>query len=293
MEDHGALYELSGSSDLPLRQKLIINVALTGNFSMKSVNPHVPVSPDEIATDAKKCFEAGATFFHIHARELDQTPSCRSEIFQEILSKVRKKCPGAIVCATTSGRIFKTFEQRSAVLELEGECKPDFASLSLGSMNFPTEPSVNSPEMIEKLIKRMGERGIRPELEIFETGMVNYAVYLMRKGYLKNPAYFNLFFGLLGTMPARMVDICHQVNSLPAGCVWGAAGGGKFQLPVNSAAILLGGHIRVGLEDNLFFDYDKKVPATNEGLVKRVVRIAGEVGRPIASPADARKMLGL
>ena len=287
------LYELSGSSDLPLRKKLIINAALTGNFSMKSANPAVPTTPDEIAADAKKCFDAGASFFHLHAREPDHRPSCRREIFEEIVHKVRKSCPGSVICLTTSGRVFKTFEQRTAVLDIEGDLKPDFASLSLGSMNFPTEASVNSPEMIEKVAKKMFEKGIKPELEVFETGMVNYGLYLIRKGYLPESPYFNLFFGLLGTMPARMVDICHQVNSLPGNSLWGAAGGGRFQLPVNSAAILMGGHVRVGLEDNLFYDYEKSMPATNEGLVKRVVRIAGELGRPLASPAEARKILGL
>ena len=284
---------MPGTSELPLRKKLIINVALTGNFSMKSANPSVPTSPDEIADDAKRCYDAGASFFHLHAREPDQKPSCRTELFEEILSKVRKKCPDAILCVTTSGRVFRSFEQRAAVLEIEGEHKPDFASLSLGSMNFPTEASVNSPDMIEKLAKRMSEKGILPELEVFETGMVNYAVYLRRKGYIRGTPYFNLFFGLLGTMPARMVDLCHQVNSVPPGSVWGAAGGGRFQLPVNSAAMLMGGHIRVGLEDNLFYDYDKTQPATNEGLVKRAVRIANELGRPIATPAEARGILGL
>jgi uncharacterized protein (DUF849 family) len=274
-------------------KKLIINVALTGNFSDKKMNPNVPYSPDEIADDVSNCFAAGARFFHIHARDGNGKPSCKKEIFGEIISMVRKKCPEAIVCATTSGRIFKSFEERSGVLDLEGEEKPDFASLSLGSMNFPTEPSVNSPNMIENLVKKMLVRGIRPELEVFETGMINYAHYLAKKGHLKPPFYFNLFFGLLGTMPGRVIDICHQVHSIPPGSIWGAAGGGRFQLPVNTAAILMGGHVRVGLEDNLFYDSEKTVPATNEMLVKRVARLSGELGRPIASPQEAREMLGL
>ncbi len=287
------VYELHGTSELPLRRKLIINVALTGNYSSKETNPNVPCGPDEIVTDAVRCHAAGATFFHIHAREPDLKPSCRTELFGEIISNIRRKCPEAILCATTSGRVFKTFEQRSAVLDLEGDQRPDFASLSLGSMNFPKEASVNSPQMIEALAKRMLDKGIRPELEVFETGMINYAAYLMRKGLLRQPPYFNLFFGLLGTMPGRMVDMVHQVASMPAGSVWGAAGGGRFQLPVNTSAILMGGHVRVGLEDNLFMDYDKTELATNEALVRRVVRIAGELGRPVAKPGEARSILGL
>jgi len=287
------IYGMPGSSELPLARKLIINAALTGNFSSKAANPDVPCTPDEIAGDAHRCYEAGATFFHIHAREEDGKPSCRKDLYEEIISKVRKKCPLGIICATTSGRVFKTLEQRSAVLFLEGDARPDFASLSMGSMNFPTEPSVNSPEMIERLAKLMMEREIRPELEVFETGMINYAAYLRRKGFFKAPLYVNLFFGLLGTMPGRFVDIVHQVSSLPPDSVWGAAGGGRFQLPVNLSAMVMGGHVRVGLEDNLYYDYGKTVPATNVMLIKRIARIAGELGRPIATPGQAREILGL
>ncbi len=147
--------------------------------------------------------------------------------------------------------------------------------------------------MIESLAKRMAEKEIRPELEIFETGMINYAAYLARKSFFRQPLYMNLFFGLLGTMPGRFVDIVHQVNSIPAGSVWGAAGGGKFQLPINTSAMVMGGHVRVGLEDNLYYDYGKTVPATNEMLVKRIARIAGELGRPVATPSEARMILGL
>jgi uncharacterized protein (DUF849 family) len=291
--DNADIYGLFGTSDMPHMKKLIIHVALTGNYSMKSANPNVPYGPEEIAEDARRCFNAGASSFHIHAREDDGNPSCRKELFEDILAKVKASCPGAIICVTTSGRVFKTLEQRSAVLDLDGDLKPDFASLSLGSMNFPKEPSINSPDMIDSLAKKMLETGIRPELEAFETGMVNHAAYLLRKGLLKGPLHFNLFFGLPGTMPGRMVDIVHQVSSLPPGSTWCAAGGGRFQLPVNNAAILMGGHVRVGLEDNLYYDNEKTVPATNEMLVQRVVRLAKELGRPIAKPEEARELLGL
>lgn len=286
-------YFLSGSSDLPLRRKLIINAAMTGNYSMKQQNPGVPYTPDEIAVEAAKCYAAGATFFHLHAREEDGSPSCRKELFEEMLSKVRKKCPHAVLCVTTSGRVFKTFEQRAAVLDIDGDVRPDFASLTLGSMNFPKEASINEPAMVERLAKRMAEKGIKAELEVFDTGMINYAVYLLRKGYLKNPCYFNLFFGLLGTTPGRVVDLVHQVSSLPPDACWGAAGGGRFQLPITTTALIMGGHVRIGLEDNLYYDYDKNEPATNEGLVRRVVRLAKELGRPVATPGEAREMLGL
>ncbi len=282
-----------GSTELPLRNKLIINVCLTGNVPQKTDNPHAPITPDEIASDAYKCFQEGATVFHIHPREDDGKPSCRRELFEEIIAKIRKKCPGAIICATTSGRMFRTFEERSTPLMLEGDLKPEFATLTLGSLNFPTVESINSPDMIQKLAKTMLEKGIRPELEVFETGMINYAAYLMSKKLISKPVYFNLFFGILGTMPARMADMCHLVNSLPEGSSWGAGGGGRFQFPVNVAAMLMGGHVRVGLEDNIYYDAEKTVLATNQSLVQRIAKLASALGRPIAKPAEARSLLGL
>jgi uncharacterized protein (DUF849 family) len=139
----------------------------------------------------------------------------------------------------------------------------------------------------------MNEKNIRPELEVFETGMINYAAYMMRKDYFSKPLYFNFILGNLGSMPARTQDICHMVNSVPPGSCWGAGAAGRFQLTTNVSAILMGGHVRTGLEDNIYYDYDKTQLATNEDLVKRLVRIANEVGRPIASPQETREILGL
>ncbi|MBU0528064.1 3-keto-5-aminohexanoate cleavage protein [Candidatus Micrarchaeota archaeon] len=275
------------------KNKLIIHSALTGNVPTKTEVPNIPITPDEIISDARKCFAAGATYFHIHARGEDGKPSCKKEIFEEIMSGVRKHCPGSVICITAGGRVFKTFEERSAILDLEGELKPEFASLTLGSINFPEDVSVNSPHVIQELAKTMLSKGIRPELEIFDTGMLNYAAYLTRKGILKSPFHFNLFFGLLGTMPARMVDLCHLVQSLPQNSTWAAAGGGKFQLSVNTAAILMGGHVRTGLEDNFYYDLEKKIPATNEALVGRIAKLATELGRPIANASETRAILKL
>jgi 3-keto-5-aminohexanoate cleavage enzyme len=291
-ERYEYLYEL-GSSHLPVSKKLIINAALTGNVHTKEDNPALPITPDEVARDVKKCFDAGARVFHLHARESDGSCTWKKEAFEEIFSKVRKNVPQAILCATTSGRVYKNFEQRSEVLTLEGELKPDFASLTLGSLNFPKSASVNSPDTIAKLASFMKEKGIRPELEVFETGMINYAVYMKRKGYFDSPMFFNLILGNLGSMPARMADICHMVGSIPPGSCWGAGAAGRFQLPTNAAAVLMGGHVRVGLEDNIYLDYNKSEPATNESLVQRIARIAKEVGRPLASPREAREILGL
>lgn len=140
-------------------QPLIINLACTGMVPQKSDTPHVPISPDEIADDCARCYELGASILHLHAREEDGKPTPDRDIYRKVVTKVRRACPDAIICVSTSGRTFGRFEQRSAALELEGEAKPDMASLTLGSLNFPKQASVNDPDMIRALAERMRERG--------------------------------------------------------------------------------------------------------------------------------------
>ena len=272
---------------------LIINVCLTGMVPMKSDNPHVPITSEEIIEDAAKVIEAGATMLHVHAREKDGTPTWKPEIFAHIIEGIRDIDKEVIITATTSGRVFTDFEHRSAVLELDGKAKPDMASLTLGSLNFPTSASVNAPEIVQKLAKRMQEQGIQPELEVFELGMLNYAFHLQRKGFFDTSCYVNFLLGSLGTTPARVFDLCNLVRELPQKWVWGGTGIGRYQLPINMAAMIMGGNVRVGLEDNLFFDNEKTKPATNPGLVQRLVRIAHEMGRTIAKPREVRKRLNL
>jgi 3-keto-5-aminohexanoate cleavage enzyme len=161
-------------------------------------------------------------------------------------------------------------------------------------MNFPAAPSVNPPTVVCQLATAMKERGVRPELEFFEIGMIDYVRdYLIPRGFLKAPFYANLLLGSLGTLAASARNLVHLVDALPAGTTWAAAGIGRFQFRVNNLAIVMGGHVRVGLEDNLWMDAEKNDPATNVRLIERVVRVAEAVGRPIASPADTRRILGL
>lgn len=275
------------------RGKLIVNAAMTGMVPTTADNPDVPVTPDGIVNDARACFEAGASIFHLHAREDDETPSYRAEIYRQLVSGVRAKCPNAIICVSTSGRTFKTFEQRSDCLSLDGDVKPEMASLTLGSLNFPKQASVNEPEMIRRLADCMRERGIMPELEIFDFGMLDYAKHLIDKKVLREPFYFNLLLGSLGTLSATPFHLATLVMALPAGATWGGAGIGRFQFFINSMAITMGGHVRVGLEDNLYFDEKKERLATNPGLIDRVVRLAAAAEREIATPAEAREIIGL
>jgi 3-keto-5-aminohexanoate cleavage enzyme len=272
---------------------LIVNAALTGMVPTKEENPNVPVTPTEIAEDAYRCSGAGAAIVHLHARDENGRPTHRADVYREIIARVRERSPEVIVCVSTSGRLWPELEPRAEVLSLDGDLKPDLASLTLGSLNFPKQASVNDPEVIRGLAERMSERGIVPELEVFDFGMVDYAKYLIERGLLRAPLYFNLLLGSLGTLSATPFHLAALAMSLPEGAVWGAAGIGRFQFPVNAMAVTMGGHVRVGLEDNLYLDAGKARPASNLGLVERIVALARAAEREVANPAQTRTIIGL
>ena len=276
------------SHDTPM-QPLIINAALTGMVPQRKDNPFVPLSPEEIIRDAKRCVAAGATILHLHARDENDQPTYRKEVYGEIFAGVREECPDVLISASCSGRLHGEFWQRSQVLELQ----PDFGSLTLGSLNFPKQASINTPEMIQQLALAMKARGIRPELEIFDLGMVDYAHFLIDREILSPPCYANILLGSLGTLAATPDNLCAVVRTLPPDTVWAATGVGRSQFFINSLAIAMGGHVRVGLEDALYYDWETRTPATNLGLIERVRRVAEAVGRDIATPEQARSMLRL
>lgn len=280
--------------DLPdYTRPLIINVALTGMVPRRREFPAVPEQPDEIARDADACFAAGAATVHIHARDASGEPSVDPGIYGDIIRRVRANAPDAVVCVSTSGRVHRRFEERAAVLDLEGEATPDMASLTLGSLNFPRQASVNDPEMIRALATRMRERGIVPELEVFDAGMLDYADYLIDRGILVPPFVFNLLLGSLGTLAASAENLAMLVRRLPRGSHWQAAGIGRAQWPMNALGVTMGGGVRTGLEDNLYMDAARQDLASNTRLVARVVALASALGRPLATPAGARQLLGL
>ena len=285
------IYDLGIPHPVTPYPKLIINAAITGMVPTKEHTPHIPISVKEIVADAKACYDAGASLIHIHARDDDGAPTYHKELYAEMIAGIRANCPDVIICATTSGRVHNTFERRSEVLELDGDVKPDMGSLTLGSLNFPKQASVNTPDMIQQLALKMKDRGIVPEIEAFETGMIQTAKVLIKRGVLEEPFYFNLLLGSVYSAPGTLFDLAHMVQSLPPGVLWAAAGIGRFQLKMNFAAVLMGGHVRVGLEDNLYYDHDSKTLATNTQLIERVVRFSHEIGRDIASASEAREML--
>ncbi|MGQ0614132.1 MAG: GNAT family N-acetyltransferase [Planctomycetaceae bacterium] len=272
---------------------LLINACLTGMIPTKAMTAFVPLTTEEIVADALRCYDAGARILHLHARDAEGCPTWRAEVYERILLGIRRERPDAICCVSTSGRNWQEFEKRAEVLLLEGAAKPDMASLTLGSLNFPTGASINAPETIQRLAETMRERGIRPELEVFDAGMVGFAKYLERRGVLSGRKYFNLLLGSLGSMPATLGNLAALVAALPEDSTWAAAGIGLFQLPMNAAAVVAGGGVRVGLEDNLHYDHARTRLASNAELVARVARLGVELQRPLATPVEARALAGL
>lgn len=287
------IYDLGVPHPITPYPKLIINAAITGMVHKKSDTPYLPVTVEEIIEDTIRCYKAGASIVHLHARDENGEPTYQKELYARMISGIRRQCPDMIICVTTSGRIHNTFEKRSDVLDLEGDVKPDMASLTMGSLNFTNQASVNTPEMIQSLALKMKEKGIVPEIEAFELGMINTVKVMINKGIFSPPYYINLLLGSIYSIPATLFDLTHMVQSLPPGVTWAAAGIGKFQLKINTASILAGGHIRIGLEDNIFYANGKTTLATNEKLIQRAARLAKELGREIASPKEAREIIGL
>ena len=279
--------------DLPDYSRPLVINALTGMVPRRRDFPAVPEQPDQITGDVAACMAAGATNIHLHARDIHGEPSVSREIYAGILRKVRAVTGDAVICVSTSGRFHRLFEERSAVLDLDGDLRPDLASLTLGSLNFPKGASVNEPETIRRLADAMNERGIVPELEVFDLGMLDYAHYLIARGVLRPPFVFNLLLGSLGTLSATAENLAMLVHRLPAESYWQAAGIGRAQWPMNALAVTMGGHVRTGLEDNLYMDPERRDLATNPRLVSRIAGLATALGRPLATAADARRLIGL
>jgi len=274
-------------------KKLIINLAPTGMVPTKQMSRFVPVTSAEITRDVLECAEIGVSIVHLHARNEDQSPAWEKEAYAEIISSIRAKRPELIVVTSTSGRTVSEFDKRSDVLNLEGALKPDMASLTLGSFNFAKSTSNNSPEMIESLARRMKERGVKPELEVFDLGMVNYAKYLISKGALEPPYYFNILLGNVGTAQANLQHIGLIVSELPPNSYWALAGMGNTQPAMTSLGVVMADGVRTGLEDNLWLDDARATFASNVALCKRVSDTARAIGREIATPDEVRSMLGL
>ena len=273
---------------------LIINLTPTGMIPTKEMTPHVPITVQEIVENVHEAVETGITMVHIHARdEHTGEPAYKAEVYGDIIAGIRKFSSDLVVSVSLSGRTFGEFEKRAEPLKLDGDVKPDMGSLTLSSVNFNREASISSPDMIQALAREMRCRGVLPELEAFDAGMVNYAKYLERKGLLEPPHYFNL---LLGNIACAQADLLHagiMVRDLPPNSLWSLAGIGDAQLMVNSIAIAGGGGVRVGLEDNIWYDPGRTRLARNADLVRRIHRLAESNERRIMTPGQLRRSLNL
>ena len=260
----------------------------------KEMTPHVPITISEIVEDVHQAVEIGITMVHLHARdEITGVPTYKKEIYGKIIEGIRKYAPELVVCVSLSGRGIKEFAHRAEPLQLEGNLKPDMASLTLSSLNFNKTESVNSPEMIQRLAQEMMNKGILAELEAFDAGMINYSKYLEKKGLLQSPHYFNL---LLGNIACAQADLLHaglMVRDLPNNSYWSFAGIGDDQLKMNSIAIAADGGARVGLEDNIYFDTNRSKLAKNSDLLNRVHMLATANERKMMSSKELRTKLNL
>lgn len=266
---------------------LIITVAPVGAETSRKDNPALPVTPEEIADEAAKCAEKGASIIHLHVRDAAGEATQSKAVFEKTMELIKKKSD-IIIQASTGGAAWMTAKERLQPLELT----PEMATLTTGTVNFGSEIFSNSIPMVEEFAKMMSERGIKPEIEVFDVGMIQTALMLVKKGILRTPLHFDFVMGVPGGIPGEARHLVHLVDSLPAGSTWSVAGIGRFELPLAMMAIVMGGHIRVGFEDNVY--YGKGVLAdSNAQLVERIARLAGEMGRKVATPEEARGILGL
>jgi Uncharacterized conserved protein len=273
-----------------LKDKVIISAALTGAMTPKEANPHIPMTPQEIAEDAYQCWQAGAAVVHLHMRDENGHGTMNKELFKETIDllKQKKDCDVVINC-TTSGDSRAGNDERMAHLEY---VMPEMASYDAGSFNWmPGGVFENSPQFLEALGLKMKALGIKPEIEVFDSGFMNIAGYYVKKEVLTAPCHYQFVLGVLGGMDASVKNLQFLTEMLPAGSTWSAFGIGRHHLPIMYATLALGGHIRVGLEDNVY--YSKGELATNVSLIDRAVRVIKEFGKEPATPDEARVLLGL
>ena len=270
-------------------EKLIITAAICGAEVTKDHNPAVPYTIEECVREATLAYNAGASIIHLHVRYDDGTPTQDKERFRVVIDAIKKSIPDAIIQPSTGGAVGMTNDERLQPTELN----PEMATLDCGTLNFGGDDIfTNTENTIKYFGQRMIELGIKPELEVFDKSMIDMALRLHKKGFIQNPMHFDLVMGVNGGITGELRDFVFMRHSLPAEATYTVAGIGRFEFPLAMAAIIDGGHVRVGLEDNTYVS--KGVLAKSNGeLVEKVVRMAKELGREIANPAEARKILGL
>ena len=267
--------------------KLIITAALNGAEVTRAQQPALPITPEEIGIAAAQCAQAGASIVHVHARNPDGSPTQDINMYRQIIAEVSQRCD-VIVQISTGGAVGMTPQERLAPVAL----RPEMATLSMGSVNFGGGVFINHPADIEAFAREMQAQGVKTELEVFDSGMLATATRWLATGILSSPAHIDLVLGVPGGMAGTPQALMYLLSQLPVGATWGVSAIGAAQLPLTTMAILLGGHVRVGLEDNICYRKGE-LASSNAQLVDRVVRIAAELERAVATPAEARQMLGV
>jgi 3-keto-5-aminohexanoate cleavage enzyme len=269
--------------------KLIISAALTGSRTSRAQTPYVPITEEEIAQQAVECWRAGAAIVHIHVRDQQGRVSCDAWRYQKVTDLVRAAGSDVIMNWSTGGGAgIVTDDDRTAPVRNA----PEVASFDCGSTNFGDGVFINSPAFLDNLAREMNEHLVTPEIEIFDSGMVENARQLIADGLLQPPYWFQFVLGLRGGAPATARELTHLVDSLPPDSRWSVCAIGRNQLPMNVMAIAMGGHARTGLEDNIYYGY-RQLAISNAQLVERIARLAEELGRPIARPDEAREIIGV
>lgn len=269
--------------------KMILSVATTGSWALKSHNPALPITPEEIARAAVESWREGASIAHVHVRDEAGMMSCDLARFRRVKELIRSQGCDMLVNFSTSGGAGRVDEHERFNSLAAG---PELASLDAGSINFNERVFLNSPDFLEALAQRMLAAKVKPEIEVFDSGMIGNAMTLVKKGLIPSPLWWQLVLGVRGGAPATARTLIHLVESLPPGSLWSVCAVGSQQLPMNMHAIAMGGHARTGLEDNLYFRRGE-LADSNAQLVARLARIARECGREPATPAEARDILGL
>ncbi|MFB5196277.1 3-keto-5-aminohexanoate cleavage protein [Neobacillus sp. KR4-4] len=268
-------------------EKLIITVAPTGAQTTRKHTPYVPLSPKEIADSVYEAWQAGASIAHIHVRDENGDNTLNLDTYIDVVNRIQDKCD-IIINLTTAGGVDMNDEDRLRVCELA----PEMATFDAGTMNFGSSVFYNTPNFLERLAIKLKEHHVKPEIEIFDVGMIENTMRIIKKGLIEPPFHFQFVLGIHGGMPATPKNLMFLAESIPSGSTWSAIGASKDQLTINTMSILLGGHVRVGMEDSVYYRRGE-LAKTNAQFVERIVDLSKTLGREIATPNEARQILGL
>lgn len=268
-------------------EKLIITVAPTGAQTTREHTPYVPLTPKEIADSVYEAWQAGASIAHIHVRDENGDNTLKLDTYIDVVNRIQDKCD-IIINLTTAGGVAMNDEDRLRVCELA----PEMATFDAGSMNFGSGVFLNSPHFLERLAIKLKEYQIKPEIEVFDVGMIENTMRIVKKGLIEPPFHFQFVLGVQGGMPATPKNLLFMAENIPSGSTWSAIGASKDQLAINTMSILMGGHVRVGMEDSVYYRKGE-LAKTNAQFVERIVDLSRTLGREIATPNEAREILGL